>query len=477
MKYKIEKFLKGKLYLFLVVLISFVIWSFKYYVPIERLVPLVFYGLFSLTIPLALILIFFEKTIYTVPIIFAMLFTIGIPGMGIDTIPVAVVGFLNILIVIVSFIFHTRKYKVTFKLKSLGLSLILASISFIIPLFYTPINETSLLLTLLLPIYLLIYLFYVNTVEKEDINYLMRVFVITGLLLTFQLMSMWFVSFLSWEGTNLLEDFVSIFPRGANSNPQWGNINDLTIHLVLFTSGTIYYLKKYNKSMLPWLNLGLTAYWIYISDSRGSIITITLVGLSVITYVLIKRNKESLINLLITVIITLLLAVFLMPVIKEVYESLVTTLGYDDPNQMLSGRIELWWGHEYSAWNEFLKYPLFGRGWYTENWILGPDNRVTIYHSTLFQILATSGLFGLSVLVYQFIKIGTIFKNNIKEFAVVAFLLTYILSQLHGLIDNTQYMVHYSVVTFISLAIIENINNKTNTDIIDLNNDISKGDF
>lgn len=78
----------------------------------------------------------------------------------------------------------------------------------------------------------------------------------------------------------------------------------------------------------------------------------------------------------------------------------------------------------------------------------------------LFQVLATGGVVGIGALIYQFVCIGRIFIKNIRFKAVSAFLLTYVLSQLHGLLDNTQYMIHFSVITYITFAVFDNLGNK-----------------
>ena len=458
MKANIEQLLKGRIYPVLMVLVSLMIWSFRYYIPSEHLIGVSFFGLFLLSIPFFLISSFYENTIYTVPIIFGMVFSLGIPDMGLDTFDLALIGFLNIFLVVAGMILHVIKFKPSLRLKTLGVSLILVSISFILPEFSKPFIPVGFMLSLLGVFYLIVYLYYANTIKGNQLHYLMRVFMLTGLLLAAQLIFMWSDGFLVWEGTDFIMDFMSMFNLGSGSVPGWGNINDLTIHLVLFSASVIYYLYKYPTKIFPWLYLAFSAFWIYVSNARGSMVTVSMLGLGTIIYAIFKRNKRQLINLLVTTLLALIVVLIFLPTVQQIWESFYETIDFDNPDSMLTGRITLWFYHEDSAWMSFLKDPVVGTGWYNQLWILGAyQNRITIYHSTLFQVLATGGVFGLGVLIYQFVCIGRIFKRNIRFKAVSAFMFTYLLSQLHGLIDNTQYMVHFSIITYITFAVFDNL--------------------
>ncbi|SKC51205.1 Lipid A core - O-antigen ligase and related enzymes [Acholeplasma oculi] len=454
----IENILKGHIYPILILSISFMIWTYRYFIGADDILNVTFYSLFLLTIPFLLISIFYKNTVYTIPILFGFVFCIGVVDMGLGSFDASVVGFLNVLLVLIGIVIHLIKYKVKIKLKTIGLSLVLAAISFILPELFKPFSLVGSMLGILGFFYLFIFLYYANTIEGNQLHYLMRVFAITGLMLTFQMVSMWVHGFTLWEGTDLIKDFIEIFPRGKESFPGWGNINDLTIHLVLFSCIVIYYLHKYPKSIFPWLYLGFIAFWIYISNARGSMVTITLSALACVIYAFFKRDKRQMINLLISFLLVVLILVIFEPLVTQVMDSFFNTINFDEPDTMLTGRISLWITHEKSAWNIFLKNPLIGSGWYNDLFILSPDeNRITVYHSTFFHVLATGGIFGIIVLIYHFIKVYQLFKTHLVYKAVSAFFITYLISQFHGLLDNTQYMVHFSIITYIAFAVIENI--------------------
>lgn len=458
MKEKIEQLLRGHIYPVIMIAISLLIWSYRYILPADAVLPFSFYSLFLLSIPFFLISFFYKNTIYTLPIIFGAVFSLGAPDMGLHTFDMALIGFLNLFLMILGMIAHVIKFKTKLKLKSLGLSLILVSISFILPEFSKPFLPVGTMLALLGVVYLIIYLYYANTIEGNNLHYLMRIFMLMGLFLTAQLIMMWYDGFLVYEGNDFILDFMKMFNLGSGSQPGWGNMNDLTIHLVLFSASVIYYLYKYPKQIFPWFYLAFIAFWIYVSNARGSMITVSVLGLGTVIYAIFKRNKRQLINLLITLLIGSIVVYIFYPTIELIWTSFIETINFDDPDSMLTGRITLWFNHEDSAWVSFLKNPVVGTGWYNQLWILGEQqNRITIYHSTIFQVLATTGLFGFFVLIHQFICIGRLFVKNIRFKAVSAFMLTYLLSQIHGLVDNTQYMVHFSIITYIVFAVFDNL--------------------
>ncbi len=438
--------------------ISLTIWSYRYFIPSDLIMFFSFLSLLLLSIPFFLISYFYENTIYTIPIVFGLVFSLGIQDMGLHTFDQALLGFLSVFLIIFGMIIHLIKYKVKIKLNTLGVSLILVSISFILPELSKPFVPVGMMLSFLGVLYLLIYLYYANTIKGNQLNYLMRTFIITGFMLSLQIVLMWYDGFRVWEGTDFLLDFMDMFNLGTGAIPGWGNMNDLTIHIVLFSGSVIYYLYKYPKNILPWLYLAFVAFWIYVSNARGSIITITIYGAGVILYAIFKRNKRQLLNLLITLLLGGIVILIFYPTIEQIWNSFFSTIDFDNPDSMLTGRLTLWFYHEYSAWHQFLQNPVVGTGWYNEIWILGTsENRITVYHSTFFQVLATGGIFGLFTLIYHFVCIGRLFIKNLRFKAVSAFLFTYILSQLHGLLDNTQYMIHFSVITYITFAVFDNL--------------------
>ena len=73
--------------------ISFMIWSYRYFIPTEHLIVVSFFSLFLLSVPFFLISFFYKNTIYTLPIIFGMVFSLGIQNINLDTFDLAFIGF------------------------------------------------------------------------------------------------------------------------------------------------------------------------------------------------------------------------------------------------------------------------------------------------------------------------------------------------------------------------------------------------
>src|SRR5690606_3986562 len=153
----------------------------------------------------------------------------------------------------------------------------------------------------------------------------------------------------------------------------------------------------------------------------------------------VRQNKYQMINTSIAMVLAILLVVVIFPIVEYLWNEFIETLKNQDLNKILTGLLDLWIDHELRAWYLFKQYPIFGYGWNTPRWILYSQNRITIYHSTIFQVLATAGIVGLIILLYQWVMIGKLFYNKRKSFGIFGFILVYIITQLHGLIDNTQY--------------------------------------
>ena len=88
-----------------------------------------------------------------------------------------------------------------------------------------------------------------------------------------------------------------------------------------------------------------------------------------------------------------------------------------------------------------------------------------MYHSTLIQALAAMGIFGLIALFIHYFQIlKFVFKHATLEKYLL--LIGYFASQVHGLIDNVQYAVPYSVLIVLFLAVFETSEKQTSFDQI-----------
>ncbi|CCV64761.1 O-antigen ligase-related family protein [Alteracholeplasma palmae J233] len=448
-KSNIESFFNSYYYIASVALISYIIWLLRFFVHGESLYVTTFSLILLLGIVFGSILILFKNTVYTVPIALSLLFTIGIAGMNLETFSTTSLVIVGIAIatIILSIIAHLIIYKPSFKLNTFGISYILVGVSFIIPFIYRGINSHN-MIGFLGVIYLIIYLFYSNTIKKDNTNYLFRTLFILSLMLSFQLIACFIDNLSHFEGKRISDALIFLLKGGTD--PGWGNTNDLTIHLTLFSASTIYYMYKYPKKYFPWLHLLFTSFVIVLSGARGSMVTSVALWLIILIITIRNRKLGSLKSLYITLgSIAIFLGIF-YNFTYEVIESFIASLK-GGTNQMLTGRLDLY----ELAIEAFKKYPIFGSGWgdLQPEW-LGGGTRIIVYHSTFFHALAIGGIFGILVLGYQ---LYATFKFLLKPTYLAKFviLITYIVTQVHGLFDNTQYMVNYTLSTIIIFSILE----------------------
>ena len=160
-KYDFTKFLNSFYYIISVVLFSYVIWLLRFFLKGDVLVLTTFALMLVLSIVFSVVVIFFENTIYSIPIALSLLFTLGFTNIDLTTMGSAALGFLAAILIVFSIIIHMVRFKVKPKLNLLGLSFILIALSFLIPLIYRGVNENNGFVSLLGLIYLLIFLLFI----------------------------------------------------------------------------------------------------------------------------------------------------------------------------------------------------------------------------------------------------------------------------------------------------------------------------
>jgi O-antigen ligase len=143
------------------------------------------------------------------------------------------------------------------------------------------------------------------------------------------------------------------------------------------------------------------------------------------------------------------------------WEIFLESLG-DDINDFSTGRIAIY----QQGLEVFKAHPLFGGGWLSLQQ-LNPGTRLFMYHSTPVQSLATMGLFGFAALLVHYFQVATFFFKKIT-LEKSLFIIGYLASQIHGLIDNVQYAVPYSLIMVIFFAIWENSEKQTDFNIVHL---------
>jgi O-antigen ligase len=440
---KIEKFLNSGIYIALIFLITFISWTFYQDTPPYQFNLYNMLGVLFLVFIQTLILIFYKNTLYIIPIIVSILFIINKSDMTFDT--AASLGFpiIALTLFLSGFIIHIIRFKPVFKKGIFFLGFFLIFLSYIIPLIYRPFMIQAIPVSFISLLYLLLYIFLSSTL-KSNLNYLFKIMMFANILLTFE------VFFYLYQGY-LLNPELTFYYRifaGWGRNLGWANINDMCFYIALTLPSYLYFIFKKPNNYLVWGLMTFPVIAVFLSKSRGGIIGFVIaLGLIGILF-LIKGNKRHIIQGIIFV--SFLVVLFWLnkeaPIIW--YEYLLDSLG-DDLNDFSSNRLYIY----AEGLKVFYRYPLFGGGWLSI-YDFEFSGRIFMYHSTFIQALAAMGLFGLVALLIHYVQIFKFMFKNIT-FEKYLFLIGYLATQIHGLIDNVQYSVPYSVLIVIILALYE----------------------
>lgn len=240
----------------------------------------------------------------------------------------------------------------------------------------------------------------------------------------------------------------------------WGIRNEAGIMLCFCIPFIFYLISKSKQSRFMFLHnikVWLCILGIILTNSRGSYIF--LLGELIILYPLafiLCKEKFKYCQFIVLVVCSVLVlgAIFgqeLIRICNDVIKK-VFSAKFDD-----NGRKDLW----ISALIIFKEEPIytaFGSGMISEVGFLpsvsGPKYGYVVYHSTVFETLAISGLAGFWFLLVHFVdkyRSLTMVNKNFMLIVGVGFLFT----DLYGMIDNTYHMFYYMIPLVILLAAID----------------------
>ncbi|HCZ24996.1 MAG TPA: hypothetical protein DHV05_09210 [Acholeplasmataceae bacterium] len=450
---KIESFLSSGLYITIIFGITLLAWSFYKETPPHVFNLYNMIGVFLLILINTLILSFFRNTLYTIPVIMSFLFIINKSTISFDTLEQMGFPVVAFSIFWVGYIVHMIRFKPKFKPKTFFIGFGLIALSYLMPLIYTPWSISGFMVSIMGLVYLILYIFYSNTI-KGNIDYLFKILMVVNIILTAQVMLYLYRGY-------VLHPELDIYHRiyaGWGRNLGWANINDMCFYIALTFPSYLYFIFKKPQTYLVWFLMIFPTAVVILSKSRGGIIGFAAALLGVIVFFFFRGNKKHLTHGLIFLGITLTIAYLTREVFYIWWDFFMDSFG-DDINSFSSGRIDIYkFGLQI-----FKDHPLFGGGWMSIN--LYPNgnlfgNRIFMYHSTFIQALAAMGIFGLIALLIHYFQIAHyIFKNPTLEKFLL--LIGYLASQAHGLIDNVQYAVPYSILIVLILAIFETSEKQT----------------
>lgn len=409
------------------------------------------YVLVGFLILLSILLILFKNTIYIVPIALGIMYGYNTQNPNLNTI--SDLGFIYLIpaFALSSIVIHWIRFKPKFKKGVLTKPYLWIAIAYIASIFYVNVTATYLQLSLVGFLYLLLYQFFRQTM-KTDESYMMRVLFFASLLLLAELAYNIGLGYFLENLDKPLRERISLGMKASwyHGDFGWANINDVVIHITLLMGAQFYFIVKYPKNILYWIFPLLTGFIVFVSASRGGYLSIALSFMLYIPYVLKKTNKWGILNMIYAFILVGLTLYELRLVVEIAYEIAIQG-GFEDLDSFSSSRITLY-KHALDIYKEF---PVFGGGWEAMIDIGNPD-RIQVFHSTLFHTLAVMGTFGLLGLFYYFYQTFKYLftKRNLAKSLI---LIGIIVSQIHGLIDNTMYMIIYTLATLMLFSMLETV--------------------
>lgn len=440
----IKRFLQSNLYILLVTLLAFIAFistgEYQVFNTIAMIVLLVMF---------ASVLAFFRDTSPVLPIAFGLIYSYNTTNPNLNTISEFNLIYLIVIFVIGGLVTHIIRFRPKPKKGILYWSYILFAVAYFVPMIYRPFTWTLFQLSFISIVYLLIYVLLGSTLKPTK-SYMMKILFAASVLLVMEMLFKIGTGYLDMSTELPILERIKEGMRTSwhNGDFGWGNINDVAIHITLLMGAQIYYIISFKKRTYYWFIPLVTVVVILLSASRGGYISM---ALSIIFYgILIFKdaNKWTWINFVITALLAVILGVLMMPILVEAYD-LAIQGGFNDLDQFSSSRITLY-KHALSL---FKDYPLFGAGWEAMIDIGNPD-RIQVFHSTVFHTLAVMGLFGMFALIYYFyVSFKFLFTN--KNLPKTLLGIGILISQIHGLYDNTQFMLIYTIASIFIFTLLE----------------------
>lgn len=416
-----QEFYKTTEYMVILSVLTYVFWSFE----LEH----VGMPLFAL---LAIILLATNKnTIAVVPVFFNMMFMISQTEWSLETIPIYL--YLLPVLIITGFVIYFIRFRPKFSKGKLFWPLLLLLLAMLFSMINAEKIDLNYGFYLIIGLfYLLIYFFFNGSLKGDNLNYLIRLFLILGILVSLQVLTFY-----------LKVDDAFHALSSKNLDLGWGISNFVATYLIIFISATFYYIKR-DKLHFVWVLLAVfEIVMLFFTLSRGGILAFFITFFFLIYYLYYKSNEKNKLTVSILVgVFALILSLFIA---KDYYQVIYYRLtdGFFADN----GRFILW----EEALNKFIENPLFGSGLFAR--VSG--SYFGFYHNTFMHTLATLGIIGFISIIWQIIVILKMFFNNITMQKMIL-LIALFGANIHGMVDNVYYMPQFMIIFFVIIAAVEN---------------------
>lgn len=393
-----------------------------------------FLGMAIFTLLSVVVLLFVRNTIHVLPFFFNMMFMISQTEWSLETIPVYL--FALPLVLGLAFILHIFFYKEE-KIKGrLTLPLLLMLLAMVLSIFNSEIIDINYVFYLVVGLfYVLIYVFFVKTMQGDYLTYIIRLFFVLGLLISAQVLIFYIRS-----------DDILLALESKSIDLGWGISNFVATYLIIFISTTIYYIKTKPLKLITTVIISFEILMLLFTISRGGVLAFSLI-IPLLIYYLYHGQKNKVTISLYLVLLGLLLAMaFYLQ--TELFAPLFERFKRLDFNDG-SGRIDLW----KQAYEKFKQYPLVGAGLFARV----EGDYFGFYHNTFMHTLASLGLVGLVSLLWQMFALVRIYFNKINLEKGILFI-AILGANIHGMVDNVYFMPQFMILFFIVIAATENAN-------------------
>ncbi len=397
-----------------------------------------FFGLEEIGMPLFAIaavatLSFNKNGITVVPLFMNMMFMVSQTEWSLDLIPVYL--YILPIVLIIGFLVHIIRFRPKlFTGKLLYPLLLLLGVMLLSMINAEFIDINYMFYCLIGLFYLLIYFFFKGSAKGDNLQFIIRLFVISGILVSFQVLIFY-----------LRVDDVVLALETKNLDLGWGISNFVATYLIIFISATFYFIKKYKLHIFWILVAAFEIIMLFYTLSRGGIFAFIITFVLLIYYLFhgYDHKFSMAVNVVIGVVVVIITIILAREYFAAVWHRLSDGFFVDN------GRFDLWG----QAWEKFKSHPIFGAGLFARV----SDSYFGFYHNTFIHTIATLGLVGLASVIWQIVEIVKMFINKwtVEKSILLIALLG---ANIHGMVDNVYYMPQFMIIFFIIIAAVENYN-------------------
>ncbi len=388
-------------------------------------------------IPIVLTLMFVEFVVLkdampTIPLFMNALFMVSQTAWSFDSIPLFL--YMTPVAIILGMVIHAIRFRVSLFHGAMlpGIIVMLAALALSTLNAGDTLGWDYAFYALIGLLYVVVYLFYTNSIKGDHVQYLVKMMFLLGLVVSVEVL----IYYLR------VEDVVYAI-ENKTINLGWGISNYVATYLILFVPMTFYYAKT-AKAPLLFILLGIfEGIMLLFTVSRGGIIAFAGTFVLCVAYLTIQKNWWR-------TTLRFLGAFALLAGIAWLGKDLFVTL-FDRFARLLlddTGRIEIW----LDGIAKFKAHPLFGNGIFARLDELG---LFRMFHNTILHTLATFGIIGLIGLAMQvFVQFKWVLRKLTPESIFLGIAL--LGAHMHGMVDNIYYMPQFMILIVIILAVSEN---------------------